>query len=764
MYFVAAALLAQFPPPSPTPPLIIANTDGTATFTIISGFEHCHLENRTVAGQTMECVTDGSGAYESDENCEIRANGDLFVYAIQYAVESGYDFLTINGAAYTQSSSPPRNLFVDEDKRIFWSSDGSANGDGFTLCPSATVFSFDPPSPMPPPPPSASPFPPGMAPPPYYRQFAPAEAATCSNYSLVTSIDECLAAAVFVGAVPPNYNVTLITQPSAQLPAGCYAAVSTVCEEDCWFAGDGDCDDGGPGAEWASCPSGSECSDCGPRPDPMATTQVFYNPDWDSQGTCGDDYTCLCRHALSPSAPPTIPPPASPVPADQLWQVTDGGEFCHLITPPVQGHSEIASSFDGQSCITDGIGDHESNERCTIKAYKNLVVTAAYFETEAGYDGMIIGGRSFSGTFPAGQGIHDTFVPAFGTIEWSSDSSLNSGGFVICAIEGLVLPSPPEPPTNPPPPPPPPLAPPPPGRPYSDVMICEDNCNFASDGDCDDGGPGAEYAGCSRCQDCTDCGPTNEHLCPLPSPRPPSPPPRPPHGPALCGQLFCVIEGQEFCRPTNHTNFPDMGECVWDGPGDHGSGEECTIELTAPANITAVFYDIESDYDYITFRPSDGNGGFYSAIPLKDTGIGGFNDAADFGNAPAGSQLVWSSDIAVNSGGFTVCFAAKPPPPSSPPPPPGTLGGSVLAQSANSETKLETGSLIAIICAALAVVAAVGVGAYLLHKRKKGRSSTTVVRAIPTTTIANPVTAASTSSTTSTNTGVELDAKDSDHV
>ena len=38
-----------------------------------------------------------------------------------------------------------------------------------------------------------------------------------------------------------------------------------ACTNACVFSSDGDCDDGGPGAEFASCPiAGSDCMDCGP--------------------------------------------------------------------------------------------------------------------------------------------------------------------------------------------------------------------------------------------------------------------------------------------------------------------------------------------------------------------------------------------------------------------------------------------------------------------------------------------------------------------
>lgn len=34
---------------------------------------------------------------------------------------------------------------------------------------------------------------------------------------------------------------------------------------------------------------------------------------------------------------------------------------------------------------------------------------------------------------------------------------------------------------------------------------CKDSCQYSSDGDCDDGGPGAEFSGCDLGTDCVDC-------------------------------------------------------------------------------------------------------------------------------------------------------------------------------------------------------------------------------------------------------------------
>jgi hypothetical protein len=58
-------------------------------------------------------------------------------------------------------------------------------------------------------------------------------------------------------------------------------------------------------------------------------------------------------------------------------------------------------------------------------------------------------------------------------------------------------------------------------------LLCSNTCNWASDGTCDDGGPGGyPYGWCSYGTDCVDCGPRPPR--PPPPPPPPSPPPYPP--------------------------------------------------------------------------------------------------------------------------------------------------------------------------------------------------------------------------------------------
>ena len=42
---------------------------------------------------------------------------------------------------------------------------------------------------------------------------------------------------------------------------------------------------------------------------------------------------------------------------------------------------------------------------------------------------------------------------------------------------------------------------------FAIAQTCTETCTYASDGDCDDGGPGAAYSKCSLGTDCADCGP-----------------------------------------------------------------------------------------------------------------------------------------------------------------------------------------------------------------------------------------------------------------
>ena len=273
-----------------------------------------------------------------------------------------------------------------------------------------------------------------------------------------------------------------------------------------------------------------------------------------------------------PTTPPPSTPPMSPITQGAPWAVTQGYDHCS----PHTG-SGIGSQFNGQSCITDGNGNYQNSASCVISVFADVVVTAAYFSTEnncalrpfgwsvlppslavlphfprapsvhlpsVSVDHLNVNGVDYSGLI----GPANVQVTAGASITWTSDYSLHSGGWIICA-DPVGPPRPPSPPSHPLP-----LVPPP-----NSPSICTNTCRHASDNDCDDGGAGAEYSSCTICTDCDDCGHRDMATCalpphsPPPAPRPPSPPLAPPPSPdppspspaplspGVCGTSFCII-------------------------------------------------------------------------------------------------------------------------------------------------------------------------------------------------------------------------------
>eukprot|EP00966_Prymnesium_polylepis_P143062 3302075-Prymnesium_polylepis.1 len=54
-----------------------------------------------------------------------------------------------------------------------------------------------------------------------------------------------------------------LQSPPPSAPCSSYAGAEAMCENTCSYASDGLCDDGGFGAEYSSCPTGTDCTDCG---------------------------------------------------------------------------------------------------------------------------------------------------------------------------------------------------------------------------------------------------------------------------------------------------------------------------------------------------------------------------------------------------------------------------------------------------------------------------------------------------------------------
>ena len=52
--------------------------------------------------------------------------------------------------------------------------------------------------------------------------------------------------------------LAMAAKPACKAPA-------CVCNDECRYSRDGECDDSGPGSDNAQCPLGTDCTDCGER-------------------------------------------------------------------------------------------------------------------------------------------------------------------------------------------------------------------------------------------------------------------------------------------------------------------------------------------------------------------------------------------------------------------------------------------------------------------------------------------------------------------
>jgi hypothetical protein len=75
------------------------------------------------------------------------------------------------------------------------------------------------------------------------------------------------------------------------------------------------------------------------------------------------------------------------------------------------------------------------NERCTaIVSQDNIVLNSVFFSVETHYDSLTIDGTAYTGT----TGPNNLHVREHATIAWSSDYSVSSTGWEICAAQSAV--------------------------------------------------------------------------------------------------------------------------------------------------------------------------------------------------------------------------------------------------------------------------------------------------------------------------------------
>ena len=81
--------------------------------------------------------------------------------------------------------------------------------------------------------------------------------------------------------------------------------------------------------------------------------------------------------------------------------------------------------------MSDGEGDYGNNENCTVKAVRPLVVNAEEFGTEFGWDYLTIDGTQYHGS----EGPQGLLLDPDAELTWSSDGSVTSTGFTLCASD-----------------------------------------------------------------------------------------------------------------------------------------------------------------------------------------------------------------------------------------------------------------------------------------------------------------------------------------
>ena len=145
------------PPPSPSPPPPGGSGPSSSWWTVTAGASWCLLV-ADAAGNSGACVTDGPSTYGNNERCTIVAERDLYVSATEFATESCCDYLAVGSLnSRYQGADGPYSVHMAAGTTMYWHSDNSITGQGFTVCAAAAAGAAPPPpSPPPSPPPWVS--------------------------------------------------------------------------------------------------------------------------------------------------------------------------------------------------------------------------------------------------------------------------------------------------------------------------------------------------------------------------------------------------------------------------------------------------------------------------------------------------------------------------------------------------------------------------------------------------------------------------------
>ena len=329
------------------------------------------------------------------------------------------------------------------------------------------------------------------------------------------------------------------------------STTSAGCTDQCIYAPDGECDDGGLGAAYSLCAWGSDCSDCGDRGGGDSLVQclgagMVWEGEWAHDA--GHDLSLISLNTTSalPGAPSTPP-----------------GHSAYTLTNPSQVWSPAHGTVDGAAVGANISVDFGAEQLTGTYAVVELQAVILWSNGARWYrprhDTHVACQPSAppsppSAPPPPGRCTDDPdyFDAGFSCADWvgwackpagwgalhgAASSSMDHWGLSFEQVVLLVhscpeschdvapacVPLPPALPSTPPAPPSVPALSPLPG-----LYACFDTCyvsmadnavphfddhsssgvhDYNGDGTCDDGGAGALYSSCSLGGDCSDCGP-----------------------------------------------------------------------------------------------------------------------------------------------------------------------------------------------------------------------------------------------------------------
>ncbi|MFK7986977.1 MAG: hypothetical protein AB8I08_13210 [Sandaracinaceae bacterium] len=415
------------------------------------------------------------------------------------------------------------------------------------------------------------------------------------------------------------------------------------CNDTCAYAGDGECDDASAGGTgW--CPTGTDCSDCAPRAIPVdepvgssmfphagitqegmsipyagldnatlagtgmgstepygdrvthegreyvrGTISHFGGPDdrWvttTETGTITGERLRSLNAPMNPSDATVASRPEDFYYVAMRWRYAPLGKSWYrgrrvLIVNPATGRAVVVRPLDwGPNIRTRRIVDVSPQAERDLGASTDDTVLVAWAPA-----GTPLGRVDVSSTAPApGPTPTPAAEGCSDTCRYANDGECDDGGpgasYAACALGtdcGDCGPRSGD--TRTPPPPPEPAA-----------SICSDTCTWANDGECDDGGFGAEYAGCALGTDCGDCGPreaTSAGSTPAPTPSPAGDVGDLCSSAASCGgalscraavsdpSLHCCVEGAQACG--SGSDCCGYMDCISGVCQLRGSGRAC---------------------------------------------------------------------------------------------------------------------------------------------------------------------------------------------